>query len=116
MPTKENADIFGSYICYFFNDSVERGDFPSILKLANIAPVFKKGFKGSKDNYRPVSILPVISKIFEACKQITFFIDPLLSNFQCDFGKGFGAQSEVDKRHVWGTSCGPLESLLLFIT
>ena len=30
-----------------------------------ITPVFKKGYKGSNDNYRPVSILPVISKIFE---------------------------------------------------
>jgi len=48
---KENSDIFGSYICDFFNDCVERGDFPSILKLANITPVFKKGFKGLKDNY-----------------------------------------------------------------
>ena len=61
---KENADIFGSYICDFFNDCVERGGFPSILKLANITPVFK-GFKGSRDNYRPMSILPFISKIFE---------------------------------------------------
>ena len=49
-----------------------------------------------------MSILPVISKIFEAFKQITFFIDPLLSNFQCDFGEGFGAQSEVDKRLMFG--------------
>ena len=62
---KENADIFGSYICDFFNDCVERGGFPSILKLANITPVFKEGFKGSRDNYRPMSILPFISKIFE---------------------------------------------------
>ena len=42
---KENAGIFGNYICDFFNDCVERGDFPSILKLANIAPVFSKGFR-----------------------------------------------------------------------
>ena len=48
---KENADVFGSYICDFFNGYVDRGDFPSILKLANITPVFKKGFKGSKENY-----------------------------------------------------------------
>ena len=49
---KENSDIFRSYICDFFNDCVERGDLPSISKLANITPVFKKEFKGSKDNYR----------------------------------------------------------------
>ena len=68
-------------------------------------------FKGSKDNYRPVGTLPIISKIFEKllCKQITFFIDALLSNFQCGFRIEFGAQdcllamlenwkSEVDKR------------------
>ena len=47
-----------------------------------------------KDNYHPVSILPVILKIFEKllCKQITMFIDPLLSKFQCGFRKGYGAQ------------------------
>ena len=47
-----------------------------------------------KDNYRPVSILPVIPKIFEKllCKQIMIFIDPLLSKFQCGFRKDYGAQ------------------------
>ena len=62
-----------------------------------------------------MSILPVISKTFEKllCKQITFFIDPLLSNFQ----GGFLAmlehwKSEIDKRQLFGgTSYGPLESL-----
>ena len=62
---KENSDIFGEYICDFFNECVDKVTFPSILKHANITPVFKKGYKGSNDNYRPVSILPVISKIFE---------------------------------------------------
>ena len=84
-------------------------------KHANITPVFQKGYKVSKDNYRPVSILPVISKIFEKllCKQIAVFIDPLLSKFQCGFRKGYGAQdchlamleywkSEVDKGKVFG--------------
>ena len=62
---KQNADIFGSYICHFFNVCVAKGTFPSVLKHGNITPVFKKGYRGSKENYRPVSILPVISKIFE---------------------------------------------------
>ena len=39
--------------------------FPSILKNANITFAFKKGFRGSKGNYRPVSILPIMCKIFE---------------------------------------------------
>ena len=112
---KENADIFSSYICDFFNETIRSGKFPSILKKANITPVFKKGFKGSKENYRPVSILPVISKIFEKMesKQITSFMDPLLSKYQCGFRRGFSAQncllamlekwkSSVDKGKVFG--------------
>ena len=91
---KENA-IFSSYICDFFNETIRSGKLPSILKKANITPVFKKGFKGSKENYRPVSILPVISKIFEKMisKQITSFMDPLLSKYQCGFRRGFSAQN-----------------------
>ena len=91
---KENADIFTDYICGFFNESIKKSTFPSILKNANITPVFKNRYRSSKENYRPVSILPVISKIFEKllCKQITIFIDPLLSKYQCGFRKSFSAQ------------------------
>ena len=112
---KENADISSSYICDFFNETIRSGKFPSILKKANITPVFKKGFKRSKENYRPVSILPVISKILEKMisKQITSFMDPLLSKYQCGFQRGFSAQncllamlekwkSSVDKGKVFG--------------
>ena len=78
---KQNVNIFGSYICHFFNVCVDKGTFPSVLKHANITPAFKKGYKGSKENYRTVSILPVISKIFEKllCNQITPFMDQFLS-------------------------------------
>ena len=62
---KENADIFADYICGFFNESIKKSTFPSILENANITPDFKKGYRSSKENYRPESILPVISKIFE---------------------------------------------------
>ena len=60
---KENADIFADIL---FN-SVKKTDFPSSLKKANIAPVFKKGNRNPKDNFRPVSILPNISEIIERC-------------------------------------------------
>ena len=91
---KQNAGIFGSYICHFFNVCVDKGTFPSVLKHADITHVFKKGDRGSKENFRPVSILPVISKIFEKllCNQITRFMDQFLSKYQCGFRKGFNAQ------------------------
>ena len=91
---KQNPDIFGSCICHFFNVCVDKGTFPSVLKHADITPAFKKGYRGSKENYRPVSILPVISRIFEKllCNQITPFMDQFLSKFQCGFRKGFNAQ------------------------
>ena len=40
-------------------------NFPNSLKLADITPLHKKGRKDNKENYRPVSILATLSKIFE---------------------------------------------------
>ena len=48
---KQNSDIFGNYICDFFNESVDKGVFPSILKNANITPIYEKDFRGLKGNY-----------------------------------------------------------------
>ena len=90
---KENADIFSVYICDFLNETIRNGKFPAILKNGDVAAIFKKGFKGSKENYRPVSILPIISKIFEKIisKEITNFMERLLSKYQCGFRRGFTA-------------------------
>ena len=58
--------IFSQHIfLMFLNETVRIGKFSAILKNGDITAVFKKGFKRSKENYRPVSILPIISKIFE---------------------------------------------------
>ena len=41
------------------------GVVPNKLKCAKVIPVFKKGEKSDMDNYRPVSVLPTVSKILE---------------------------------------------------
>ena len=67
IPTeliKENSDIFGDFIFENFNNSVFYLNFPSPMKNAIITPVYRKGTKTSKDNYRPVSILSNILKIY----------------------------------------------------
>jgi hypothetical protein len=48
------------------NKSIERSIFPDQLKVAQVKPLFKnKNDQLDKTNYRPVSVLPVISKLFE---------------------------------------------------
>ena len=54
--------------------------FPTNLKLADISPIFKKYDTTLVKNYRPVIVLPVVSKIFERImhKQITVYIGEYL--------------------------------------
>ena len=80
---KENSDLFAEIICKYFNESLEKSKFPDCLKLANVTPVFKKGARTSKNNYRPVSILPILSKLFERLisKQLSEFFESILSKF-----------------------------------
>ena len=91
---KDNKEFFAGYFQKFFNDAIASSKFPSSLKMANIKAVFKKGTKSLKKNYRPISILPLVSKIFERiiCKQLTTFFDNILSKYQCGFRKGHGTQ------------------------
>jgi len=42
-----------------------QGIYPEILKFSLIKPIYKSGHKSSPSNYRPISLLPVFSKIFE---------------------------------------------------
>ena len=58
------AEISGP-LSVFINGCLEVGYFPDFLKLARVTPVFKKGDPTQLGHYRPISVLPVISKIFE---------------------------------------------------
>ena len=62
-----------------FNKILKTGNFPDKLKLADITPVFSKNNPLEKENYRPVSVLRVVSKIFERTmqKQVTLFTKKL---------------------------------------
>ena len=53
-----------------FNYAITSSKFRSSFKMANIKAVFKKGAKGFKENYRPINILPLVSKIFENYLQV----------------------------------------------
>ena len=91
---KENAEFFVECIYLQFNEAIESPKFPDFFKFANITPAFKQASRNQKDNYRPISILPLISKIFEKliCSQLSNHFDNILSKFQCGFRRGYGPQ------------------------
>ena len=59
--------------------------------MADVKPVSKKNPRNDEENYRPVSILPSISKVYERClcKQLYDYFDIIFSRKQCGFRKGF---------------------------
>ena len=59
-----NKDI-SKCLTLIISQSSNSGIFPDKLKIAKVTPIYKKGDKQIITNYRPISVLPVISKIFE---------------------------------------------------
>ena len=70
--------------------------FPSVLKLVDVIPVYKTDSRYEKSNYRPISVLPNLSKIFENVlyDQISSFFENIFSKYQTGFrSKVFSPQS-----------------------
>ena len=76
------------------NKCISKKSFPDELKVADVIPVFKKEDPNNKANYRPISLLPIISKIFERVllEQIEKFSEKILSPKLCGFRKGHSTQ------------------------
>ena len=62
---KLNANILKYFFHSTFNNSIHQCEFPSILQLENIEPIFEEGSRNSRGNYKLVSIPSNTSKIFE---------------------------------------------------
>ena len=91
---KQNSDYFAEYFHRNINQCFSKSILPSDLKLADVTPVYKNTSKNSKDNYRPVSILSNISKIYEKCTfdQTQLFFNSLLSTYQCGSLRDYNLQ------------------------
>ena len=88
---KDAKETLAPIIAQIINIGYEKNIFPNSLKCAIIKPIFKDGNQNEITNYRPISILPVLSKIFEraAANQIIHFLEEnnLLSKNQHAYRK-----------------------------
>ena len=91
---KTSAMATAETLQQLFNQALTTGEFPSNLKNANVMPVFKKSNPLNKENYRPISVLPIISKVFEKLmeNQINLHIKSFLSPYLCGCRKGFNSR------------------------
>ena len=62
---KLSAPIISEHITYIYNLCIDKNCFPQAFKIAKVLPVFKSGDTSDPSNYRPISILPILSKILE---------------------------------------------------
>ena len=62
---KDGARILVQPISELCNLSLTLGSFPDACKIAKVKPLFTKGSKMDPTNYRPISLLPLLSKVFE---------------------------------------------------
>lgn len=88
LTLKNNIYYLLRPLMHIVNLSITSGVFPSSFKLAKVTPIFKTGEKSNVNNYRPISLLSVISKVLEKLVklQLQNFLESnkILSN--CQFG------------------------------
>ncbi|KAG8297611.1 hypothetical protein J6590_108436 [Homalodisca vitripennis] len=86
---KEIIDFIIKPLVFLFNRALTEGVFPDVLKFTKVIPIYKKGTKSEPSSYRPISLISVISKVFEACikdQLYNFFVN---NNLLCVEQFGF---------------------------
>ena len=91
-------EFFSQYLSILINLSFETGIFPDVLKIAKVTPIHKKDSQMNYLNYRPISLLSAISKIYEKCIYTRIF-DYLTKNNLIST-KQFGFRSKFSTIHA----------------
>ena len=96
---KMGANVLSVSITSIYNECIRSHTFPSDLKHAEVAPLFKKGDNLQTGNYRPVSVLTCISKVFESLMsdQIVKEMFYKLSEYLAAYRKGYSCQHVLIK-------------------
>ncbi len=89
---KDGSHVISPILTSLIDKSIEDGAFPKLWKSAKVSALFKGGDKSLKDNYRPISILPSVSKIIERAVylQLSTYLEQNKLLSSCQFGFRLG--------------------------
>ena len=88
MLLKNLISVIKQPLCELINNSLMTGEFPDLMKIAKVMPLYKNGDKLLPDNYRPISLLPVLSKLLE--KVVYVKLTEHLDKHQILYNRQFG--------------------------
>lgn len=102
IPAKllqSGASVLCKTLTPIINDSLRSATFPSHLKYAEVSPIFKKDDPLDKNNYRPVSVLTSLSKVFESlvCDQLNDHFLDIFHNTVSAYRKNFSCENVLLK-------------------
>ena len=101
IPTKilKECEFTFEILTQCVNKSFASGEFPDCLKQANVSPIFKKDDPLDKENYRPVSILPLLSKVYEKLlyNRLSDYVEKIFNVILCSFRKAHSTQHALSK-------------------
>ena len=96
---KLSDKIVAESLSIIFNRCIKEGHFPDVLKIAKVIPIHKGDSILSVSNYRPISLLPIFSKIMERLiyNQLIEFIEKhkILSELQFGFQKNKSTEHAI---------------------
>ena len=95
---KAFKEFFSIWISELINLCFKTGEFPTLLKIAKVTPVHKKESKLTHLNYRPISLLSVLSKIYEKCIYSRIYHYLVQNNLI--YSKQFGFRSGYSTNHA----------------
>ena len=85
---KLSTPYISSILAYLINCSLNDGLFPDILKLARVTPIYKEGDNSLLENYRPISVLNIFSKVYETV--IKTRLNEFFDKYNIFYKKQFG--------------------------
>ena len=95
---KDAGPAMVSNLCIIFNKCLTSGTFPQLLKPAKVIPIYKADSRMLASNYRPISLLPIIGKLFE--KIIFKRISSFVTKYNILFRRQYGFQNAKSTEHA----------------